>query len=355
MTIKKLVFLGAGHAHIDALAAFKAMPRADTDVHLVTPHDLMLPRSMLPSVVAGHYGLEQCSLHLPDWLAASSIKTRYSSCTGIDTSARQLQLADGSTLHYDVLSIATGLPVDRASVDTLMPGAKEHAVFVYPEALFARLWPQLLSHAEHQALHISIVSGADALGVELALALQHRLPHCRVTLIAGSQPVAARHARSVQQRLLSTLRRRNITVLHSDCVAIEADRLHLHSGASVSCDVPVLALRGQPPPWLASSGLALTEDQQIAVNSAGQSTSDLHVFAAGSVSSGSRVAQHLNLRAALDAQPVKIAARRPQGLNLLSCGDRTAIASWGTMSFQGSLAWRVRDVINQRWIRQYLT
>lgn len=58
MIIKKLVFLGTLQTNLHALAACKAMPRADTDVHLITPHDTVLSWGMWAGLVAGRTGME---------------------------------------------------------------------------------------------------------------------------------------------------------------------------------------------------------------------------------------------------------------------------------------------------------
>jgi NADH dehydrogenase FAD-containing subunit len=40
-------------------------------------------------------------------------------------------------------------------------------------------------------------------------------------------------------------------------------------------------------------------------------------------------------------------------LNLLSCGDRYAIASWGRYSAQGRWVWWLKDWIDRAFIRRY--
>jgi NADH dehydrogenase FAD-containing subunit len=356
LTIKKLIFLGAGQANLHALAAFKAMPRADTDVHLITPHDTVLSWGMLPGLVAGHYSAGECSIDLPSLLGKSAIKPHYTACTGVDPTAQLVHLSNGDALHYDVLSIDANPVIDRDALNAHIPGAKEHALFAQPPELFAKLWPQVLAHAEQHALNISVV-GAGHTGMELAMALQHRLPHCRVTLIAGPTPPPASAKAGLRQRVLAALKARNITVLQDNCSAIEAHCMHLSSGASLLCDMALLTEGGQPPLWVSQSGFALDADGHIAVNSFAQCPSYPQVFAAGApdgvASKGSGQALQHNLRAAIDHQPLKAQPRRKRSVNLLSCGSRTAIASWGAFTLKGYWAWWWKNVMDQRWIRQY--
>jgi selenide,water dikinase len=60
-----------------------------------------------------------------------------------------------------------------------------------------------------------------------------------------------------------------------------------------------------------------------------------------------------NLRLVLDG--VSPLAYQPQArsLNLLSCGDRTAIAAWGPLTVEGAWVWRWKDRIDRAFIRRF--
>ena len=366
MSIKKLVFLGAGHAHLYALAAFKASPRIDTDIHLITPYDHVVYSGMVPGLVAGHYSADDCTISLPKLLDHSAIKITYAACTGIDTATQTVHLNNGRTQHYDVLSLDTGSVMDRDVIDALIPGAKEHAVFVRPMEKFVKLWPQIETHAEQKQLRIGVI-GAGAAGIELAMALKHRLPSCTVTLITGPVPPATGYSASVQKRVLQALKKCNITVLQDSCMRMDASQLYLASGASLACNVPLLTIGGHAPAWLKDSGLALVERGYLAVNAFQQSTSHPNVFAAGDVASRTDTphaksgvfavrtgpALYANLRASLMKQALKEHPVVLRTLNLISCGERSAIASWGNVTLQGKWVWRWKNVIDHRWLRLY--
>ncbi len=353
MSIKKLVLLGASPAHIQALAAIKAAQRADTDVYLVSAFDHVVHTPMLAGWVAGHYDAEQCMVHLGTLLTGSHVKHVLASGLKLDAAQRQIHLNNGTHLQFDALSLDTRAVVDREALAAMIPGAVQHAVLTQPAEAFGKLWPQILQHVGQQALRLCVM-GAGAAGVELALALQHRFTKCRVTLIAGPTMPAANHGPAVQKIVMGQLKKHNITVLYDSCTAVEAQCIHLASGANLVCDISFLAIGGQAPSWLAGSGLDLTPQGYPQVNSFGQSTSHAAVFAnTDNGNSAAGAALNSNLRLALDALPPKVLPKRPSALNLMICGPRTAIASWGTMCFQGNLAWQLKDVIDRRWIRPY--
>lgn len=382
MSIKKLVFLGAGHAHLYALAAFKKSPRIDTDIHLITPYDHVVYSGMVPGMVAGHHSADDCTISIPHLLDKTAIKIAYTACTGIDTVTQHIQMTNHAgvvtTLHYDVLSLDTGSVMDKDVIDQQIPGAKEHAVFVRPLEQFVKLWPQVLEHAMSRPLRISVI-GAGATGIELAMALQHQLPHCHISLITGPVPPATDYSANVQQCVMRALKKRNITVLQDSCVRMDGKHLYLASGASLASDMPLLTIGGNPPSWLADSGLAVDERGYLSVNELQQSTSHPNVFAAGDIASRvdaphaksgvfavrAGAALYHNLHATLLKQPkshpLKAYPIEPRSLNLISCGNKTAIASWGTnggtnpqgLALQGHWVWRWKNVIDQRWMRLY--
>ncbi len=355
MTIKKLVLVGASPTHLQVVAAFKAAPRADTDVILVTPLDHAVHSALLSGMVAGQYDPAQCTALLEELVKGSAIKIVPAHCTGVDTATRQLRLSNGHIVHYDILSLDARPVVDRDAIDAQVPGAKQYAMFTQPPEHFAKLWPQVLAHAAQKALHISVL-GAGAQGVELAMALQHRLPTCRVTLIASPAAPVAAHTLGLQRRVMAALKALNITVLQDSCSNIEASCLHFSSGASLVCDIPVVAIDGHPPTYLAGSGLALNDDGSLRINTYHQSASHSHVFAdTAACGFEAGAAFNTNMRAVLDDKPPKLAVPAPHALNLISCGPRKAIASWGAIHFPSAIAWRLYAVINQRWIRQYTT
>jgi NADH dehydrogenase FAD-containing subunit len=353
LSIKKLVLVGTSPAHLQVLAAFKALQRADTDVYLVSAFDHVVHTPMLAGWVAGHYSAEQCTVNLADLMVGSHIKHIVASSFRLDAAHNLIHLSAGNSLHYDALSLDTRPVVNREALGSMVPGAVEHAVFTLPSEAFGKLWPQILQHVGQQALRLSVIGAGNA-GVELALALQHRFPACRVTLIAGPTMPGANLSAVVQKAITFQLKKHNITVLHDSCSAIEAQCIHLASGASLVCDIPFLAIGGQAPSWVADSGLGLNQHGYPQTNGLYQSTSHPRVFTnADSGNSAAGAAIDANLRLTLDDLQPKVSPKRPKALNLTYCGSRTAIASWGTMCFQGNFAWRLKDVIDRRWIRPY--
>ena len=371
-TLKHLVLVGAGHAHVQVLQGLAARRPADLNITVVTPYPQQLYSGMVPGFVAGHYTLDQCVIGLAGLLARCGARYLAGSAVAINADAQTLTLANGDTVAFDVLSLNTGAVMDREKMEASMPGARAHALFVRPMEAFSQLWPQVVAMGAARPIHLAVV-GAGAAGLELAMAAAHALSRPsnpaggRVTLVTGGLAPAQNYPAGVQRSVLCALRRLQITVLRDSCVGVAPGEIMLAGGASLACDAPLLAIGAQAPAWLARSGMALDDDGFLAVNHFQQSISHPQVFAAGDVASRvdapyPRSGVHAvragppllaNLRAALAARPLRVYRPPARTLNLLSCGDRYAIAAWGGLSVEGRWVWRLKDRIDRRFVAKY--
>ena len=386
--MKRLLLLGGGHAHLQVLHAFgEARPEA-AEVTLLTPFADFTYSGMVPGFIAGHYELAECQLALASLAARAGVTLLEGRATAIDAAARRVTRlrSDGvvETLPYDVLSIDTGPEIDRDAI----AGARQYACFVRPIEDFTRAFAHpssALPHASSRPTHPSscwpprlaavrcvgrelVVVGGGAGGVEIALALQHRLRGAaHITLLTGGGPPLAAQPAGLQGRVLRALRRRGVSVLDDACSAVGVDHLLLASGARLACDAALLAIGSSAPAWLADSGLSLDAHGFITTAPTLQSLSHPEVYAVGDVASrpdaprprsgvyavraGPPLAR--NLRLALAGAPLPPYEPQRRSLNLLSCGDRYAIASWGRWSLEGRWVWRWKDRIDRGFVARY--
>ncbi|MFP8779023.1 FAD-dependent oxidoreductase [Hydrogenophaga sp. RWCD_12] len=380
--IKKLLLLGAGHAHVHVLSRLALNRPADLDVTVLTPYPYQTYSGMTPGFVAGRYSEQDCQIPLEPLIKAAGAKWIRARCTGIDAAEHRVRLSPAAQsrsqdeilppdLPYQFLSIDTGAVIDRQRLEAEMPGAAAHALIVRPIEVFAALWPKVLEQAEERPLSVAVI-GAGAGGLELLFAAEQRLrstglPGACFTLITGGGEPAANYPTGLQARVLRRLKRLNITVLRDTCIGMDRGVVRLGSGSELACDVPILAIGTHAPAWLQGSGLALSDSGHVQVNEFQQSTSHPEVFAAGDVASridhphprsgvyavraGPPLAE--NLLAANSGQPLKPHHPPKNTLNLLSCGAGHAIASWGPMHAEGGWAWRWKDRIDRAFMTKY--
>lgn len=364
--MKQLLLLGAGHAHVHLLSMLAKHDIAGAEVTLVTPFPNQVYFGMVPGFVAGHYDLAQCVIPLTELLQGSRVKYLARSVVGLDADNRRCRLDDGSELSYDLLSVNTGPVHDRQRMDALMPGSRSNALFVRPIEGFVELWPKVFEMGQTRQLRLSVIGGGAA-GIELACAVAHRLPQSSVTLISGPAPVASTYSTTVQQRVRKALHRHRITLIQANVTAVEAGDLTLSNGAHLRCDMPLLATGAQSPHWLQDSGLNLDDAGFIQVDACQRSTSHPSVFAVGDVSTradqaggrGGVYAVHAgpalfdNLRAVIAGIQAKPYQPPSKTLQLLSCGRRYGIGSWGNLSFEGRWVWYLKDRIDRAFLARY--
>jgi len=362
MTTQRLVLLGGGHAQLSVLKALAQRRPAGVEVVLVTPAPRQVYSGMLPGWLAGHYTEAQCVIALAPLADAAGVTLRRAAAVGLDAAAREVRLDDGGVLGYDVLSVNTGPVQDpaawnapgRAAVPTLRP----------IEDWLARTTRRLAEAPPRRV----IVVGGGAAGFELALAWRHRLGVAsEVSIVAGRSGLLANYPAAVRWLGERALARRGVRCLAGAARAVAPDGVETADGRTWLADEVVLATGTVAPRWLQGSGLALAGDGGLATRPTLQSVSHPEVFAAGDVAS--RLDRPLpksgvyavRAGAALAANVLGcLAGQAPvpweapvRTLNLLSLGEREAIAAWGPLAAQGGWVWRWKDRIDRGFMARH--
>ncbi len=369
--VKRLILAGGGHAHLHVLKTLAAGSWPGVEVVLVSPHARQVYSGMLPGWIAGHYRLEECAAALEPLARAAGVRFVQDSVVAVDAERRLLQCAAGGAMPYDLLSLDTGAQVDSSSLAAtgaaLLP--------IRPLERFIVDWDrQLAGFIEAGRASVAVVGGGAA-GVELALAMRYRLAtllgadRVEVFLVEGGALMKG-HGKRVVSRVAAALTAGGVQRLQG-YAAGSATGLLLSDGRDLAVACVVAATGVVPAPWLTGSGLALARDGFIAVGEGQRSISHPEVFAAGDVAT--RVAAPLaksgvhavragpvlavNLRRALEGRP--LAPERPRRsqrspLYLLATGPRRAVVSWGGWSATGRWAWRWKDWIDRRFMKQYV-
>ncbi|NQY12535.1 MAG: selenide, water dikinase SelD [Henriciella sp.] len=355
---RDLVLLGGGHTHALVLRKWAMKPLPGVQVTLVNP-DVKAPYTgMLPGFVAGHYQRKDLDIDLVRLARAAGARLIVDRAIGLDPVAQTVQLADRPDIAFDILSIDIGISSRIPNSD----GPSANIIPAKPLGPFADAWDALIDRVslEKRAANISII-GAGVAGVELALAMAHRLrslelPAARIELIeATSQPMRELNS-GVRRNLIAALVREGIALI------TDASMDKIDPGS----DFIVSTAGASPHAWLADTSLAL-EDGFICVDKHLQSLNTPGIFAAGDCAHlthaprpkagvfAVRQAPVLfdNLRTALSTG--KYRAYHPQQayLKLISKGDQSALTDkWG-IGLSGKWVWRWKDRIDRAFMTQF--
>jgi len=366
--MKRVVLLGGGQAHIEVLRELAANPDGGMHVVLVTPYPWLAYTGMLPGHIAGHYALEECAIDLAALARAARVDLRITRASLVSPDANEVVLADGQVVGYDVLSIAVGAqPLVGAA-----KGVEKHAVMVRPLERLLQGWNDVYARAARERITAITVVGGGAAGIELALAMNHRLrttleaPQPKVRLISDAPgpgiPGGAR--RRLQRRL-----RRGFIDWHvgSGVAEVGPRFVRLESGLEFVTDATFWVTGAGATGWIRDSGLATDPAGFLLTNERLQSTSHPNVFGAGDCATiagfprpragvfAIRAAPILaaNLRAALAGRELLPYVPQRNFLALISTGERHAVGVRGGLSFQGRWAWRWKDRIDRKFVARY--
>lgn len=367
--MKRLVLVGGGHAHVEVLRRFAERPEPEVELVLVSPADDTPYSGMLPGLVAGHYTYRDCHIDLRVSCVAAHARFVRTCVTGIDPRRRVLALATGEAMSYDVVSLDVGSTPPLSAI----PGATTTGTPVKPVDAFLAMWAGLIERPATRPARIAVV-GAGAGGVEIALAMEHRLRQaagtspCRMCLVGENPVLLPGHPSGVRERLAAILEARGIEARHGVRVsAASAAGLEIDAGSPIPADWIVWATGAAAPAWLAGSGLDLDARGFMQVDDCLRSPSHPEVFAAGDVATmrgvprpksgvfavrqGPPLAR--NLRLALQGRAPQPFVPQSRALALISTGGRHAVASWGGIAFAGNWVWRWKDLIDRRFMSRY--
>ncbi|MCH8543307.1 MAG: selenide, water dikinase SelD [Alcanivorax sp.] len=370
---RDLVLVGGGHTHALVLRRLGMHPLVGTRITLVSP-DSMTPYSgMLPGLVAGHYTADETHIDLRTLCQWAGVRFIRDSVIALDPDHRQLTLANGAPLHYDLLSLDIGSTPDLDSV----PGARAHAVPVKPVSSFRQRWDALLDRLRQQPQQQAriCVVGAGAGGTEMMLAIARALSReqisARLTLVSGGSLLPGYPA-SARRAMQWELARADVQLLTDFNVAnVDAQQLTDATGRHEAFDFLLWCTGARGAPWLAEAGLATTDSGFVRVGKNLQSLSHAGVFAAGDCAwleglqlpragvYAVRQAPVLarNLAAFVEGRPCQDYRPQRHVLSLLSAGRPHAIARRGNLSLSGAWArawvWRWKDRIDRRFMQRF--
>ena len=361
--MKELLLVGGGHSHLAVLKSFGDAPAAGARLALLCPSRHAFYSGMVPGVVAGHYRQGDCRIDLAALAERAAARFLPDSAAGVDPARREVITAGGERLRYDILSLDIGSTVSGPG------GAAEHALPVRPVEAFLLGWERLREAAGRGEVRSIAVVGGGAAGVELLLAMQHRLSGADVHFAVFSDSLLLQeHDEDVRRRMARILEERKVAIhIGRKVVALGRNALRLQGGERFEAQAAVWATGAQAPSWIAQSGLATDARGFVAVSETLQSTSHAEVFAAGDVATligapspksgvfavrqGPVLAR--NLRRALAGETPGPFRTSERSLALISCGGRYAVASWGRLFFEGEWVWRWKDRIDRRFVERY--
>ena len=367
---KQLVLVGGGHSHLAVLRWLVMRPIDGLRVVLVAREAHAPYSGMLPGLLRGWYGFDECHFDLRRLAAAAGTSLITASATGLDLRSHELTTSAGHQLPYDLLSINCGaepqLPAHVAADARVVPVKPISTLLPHWQAAEGRIRAR---HLAGKRSRVAVV-GAGAGGCELALALVDRLRNlsAELVLVDSGARVGKGLAPGARARLAEVLAREGVRVrLNVRVEGIDTGGLQCADGAFIDADEVLWATSATGPAWLRDSGLTTEAGGYLSVDRYLRCIGHSDVFAAGDVAmvqdnvrpragvfavrQGPVLAE--NLERTLFGRPLRSYRAQRRYLSVLALPGRTAIASRGRLWWSGPGVWKLKDAIDRRFMARF--
>ena len=270
----RIVIVGGGAA---GFAAAEMLRRDHFQGSIVMLSDDDVPPVDRPNLskdyLAGNAEEDWLPLRPESFYAENGIDLRLrTKVTGIDVPGRKVQLADGSTVAYDRLLLATGAEPVRLTI----PGADQPHVHTLRSLGDCKA---IIDNAK--TARIAVVMGASFIGLEVAASLRAR--GLEVHVVAPDKRPMERVLGPQMGDFIRALHEEHGVVFHLEdmATAIDGKQVKLKSGGTIDADLVVAGIGVRPRLALAEAA-GLTIDRGVIVN-AYLETSEPTILAAGDI------------------------------------------------------------------------
>lgn len=371
--IKKLLLVGAGHAHAFVLEAFAKQPDPNIMITVVSDSPYAAYSGRVPAWLAGECTWREAQIDVTALCQQANARLIVSPVNAIDTQARYVTLADGERIAFDIASFnigSTQTPPQQLGeqLPTLLA--------MRPLSLLYQRWQAVqdnISHLPSGGTQRLVSVGGGAAGCETLMSVLAQLRQQRPDIVWQGHLLSASTdllpgAGHLPRRLtLRALLKAGITI-HSPLrgKALVKGGVLSQDGEHTEADIVLWATGAVGHPWLANTTLPLDKDNFIHVGNTLEVTGQPGIFAAGDCAAFTpalpnagvyavRMGPHLadNLRRACYGEPMAAWQPPERVLALIGTGDGHAIASRGVVGFSGKWVWQWKRRIDARFIARF--
>ena len=381
-----VLLVGGGHSHVILIRMWAMQAIPGVRLTLVSEKVNTPYSGMLPGLIAGHYNEDDVHIDLARLCTWAKVRFVEQRVTAIDLAAKTVTLnAPRPKLSFDILSLDTG-----STPELSVPGSEQFSVPVKPVHGFYSRWQLLQSrlqqhvaknqqapitsdntakNQQRRALNVGVI-GSGAGGFELVTAMRYalsaELANCH-WFIRGARALKGRPEKISAMAIQTAMDAGVIVHSNFDVVDVQADAVIARDGRHVVLDEIVWCAAARAPQWPAQAGLSVDKRGFVLTNAFLQSLTHEFVFATGDIGTQEATPSDKAGVFAVRQAPVlfqnirrfllnkKLKPFRPQSdfLSLMATGERSAIGNRGSVCVQGAWVWRVKDVIDQKFMNQF--
>ncbi|KGX91988.1 pyridine nucleotide-disulfide oxidoreductase [Pontibacillus halophilus JSM 076056 = DSM 19796] len=360
--MKKLLLVGAGHAHLHIIKEFEQAPYEDLEVTLLSPSRYQYYSGMFSGYTEGVYKEEEIRVDIEALSERTGVKWYKEAVVSVDA-VQKIALSDTGSLHeYDAVSFDIG----SLTAHTSVKGVQQHALRIKPNYHF----PDALERLQQSKA--PVVIGGGAAGTEIALNLQaYRMKHNiqkPVQLLSSSDRLLPSQTEQVSAHIEKIVEHAGIE-LHLGEKVTEMNSMKVYTNTQAYPYKDALWLAGPRAPELFRLSKLPTDDQNyLLVESTLQVKDHPSVFGAGDCISlrdypdlekngvfAVRQAPVLwkNILGFLYEKDGEHFIPQTRYLSILSTGDQKGFLMYGKWHLHTGWAWKLKHRIDSKFIARY--
>lgn len=365
-TRNRVIFVGAGHAHLYSLGRVDALLRRGAAVTVISPAPFWYS-GMGPGLLSGQYDADDASVDIRSMVERRGGRFIDGRATVLDVDRKRVVVDSGEELFYDVMSINVGSEVS-------VPGEAGEGIPAFPVkpvSHFSELRHRILEWEGTSPMRLVIVGGGAA-GCEAAANARQLCAQagCRaeIRLITADSRLLPNLPQAAVNRMSAWFRRQGIQVETGSRVAEFAEgNVHLEDGSHVNADLVIAATGVHPPRLLADSDLATDAAGAMLVDEHLQSISHPGVFGGGDcirfeLCPLDRVGVHAvrqapvlfrNVRATMNGRGLRKYKPRHRYLQILNIGERKGLLVRGGRVLSGRVPFLLKHCLDRRFTAGY--
>lgn len=362
----RILFIGAGHAHLYSLARADALLDRGAAVTVISPAPFWYS-GMGPGLLSGQYGVGDASVDVRSMVEQRGARFIDGRVVVLDTERKRVVVDSGEELFYDVMSINVGSEV-------AVPGGAGDggaSFSVKPVSNFSEVRRRVLEWEGEEPLRL-VIAGGGAAGCEAAanawrLGAQAGRP-IEICVVMSDSRLLPNLPQAAANRMSTWFCKHGIEVKPDRRIAeFAGGKVHFEDGSHMDVDMMIAATGVHPPPLLAESCLATDATGAMLVDEHLQSISHPGMFGGGDcirfqLCPLDRVGVHAvrqapvlfrNVRATMTGRGLRTYKPQHRYLQILNLGGEIGLLVRGGRVLSGRLAFRLKHWLDQRFISGY--
>jgi len=355
--MKRIVLVGAGHAHLEVLKALRKEEVAGKEFVLISPERHTFYSGLIPQLISGSIEAKDLRINSAEFAEEKGFKFIQDQFLSYNQMESSVTLASGRTESFDLLSLNIGGAVRR--LPTL---ASQDTIYLKPFSAFVEQWQEVQRSFLSSTNLRFVVVGGGAAAVEVATALKTRLnrsqlPRGEVHLVTQGSRLCKGYDAKVSESIRETAEKFGIQLHFNEGISQILDKyIVLRNGTKLNFDSIFLALPADASPLILgrSNDFLELDENVFATGDCVSMENHLTLPRSGvlAVHQGRHLLQ--SIRRKMGGEAIEKFIPKEKLLNILITGDHSARIVWGSRTFEGKVAFTLKNWIDQRYMKSFV-